>query len=93
MELAAKIALAGVGNCASVFVQGLRFYSGDERRGLWHPNVAGLRPRDLEVVAAFDVDSRKVGLELSKAIFAQPNVARRYISLPRSRVTVEAGIS
>ena len=93
MELAAKIALAGVGNCASVFVQGLRFYSGDERRGLWHPNVAGLRPRDLEVVAAFDVDSRKVGLELYKAIFAQPNVARRYLSLPRSRVTVEAGIS
>jgi myo-inositol-1-phosphate synthase len=92
-ELPAKIALAGVGNCASVFVQGLRYYSGDEHKGLWHPNVAGLKPRDLGVVAAFDVDARKVGLELSKAVFAPPNVARRYISLPKSRVSVDAGIS
>ncbi len=92
-ELAAKVALAGVGNCASVFIQGLRFYSGAQRKGLWHPNVAGLKPRDLQVVAAFDVDSRKVGLELSKAAFAPPNVARRYLPLPRSRVEVNPGIS
>ncbi len=92
-ELAVKIALAGVGNCASVFVQGLKFYSGTERKGLWHPNVAGTRPKDLQVVAAFDVDSRKVGLELSKAIFAPPNVARRYLAVPKGKVTVEAGIS
>jgi myo-inositol-1-phosphate synthase len=91
--LAVKIAIAGVGNCASVFVQGLRFYSRDERRGLWHPKVAGLKPKDLQVAAAFDVDSRKVGLELSKAIFSPPNVARRYLSVPKGRVTVEAGIS
>ena len=71
-----KIALVGVGNLASVFVQGLKFYSGEERRGLWHPNVAGLKPRDLHVVAAFDVDPRKVGLELSKAFSAPPIVAR-----------------
>ena len=88
-----KIALVGVGNLASVFVQGLKFYSGEERRGLWHPNVAGLKPRDLQVVAAFDVDPRKVGLELSKAISAPPNVARRYLDLPRSKVVVGAGIS
>ncbi len=91
--LAVKLALAGIGNCASVFVQGLRFYSGDQRKGLWHPNVAGLRPKDLQVVAAFDVDSRKVGLELSKAIFAPPNVARRYMAVPRGKVAVEPGIS
>ena len=91
--MAAKIALAGIGNCASVFIQGLRFYSRDERRGLWHPKVAGLKPKDIEVVAAFDVDSRKVGLELSKAVFSPPNVARRFLSLPRGRVTVDAGIS
>ena len=91
--MAVKIAIAGVGNCASVFVQGLRFYSRDERRGLWHPKVAGLKPKDLQVVAAFDVDSRKVGLELSKAIFSPPNVARRYLSVPKGKVTVEAGIS
>lgn len=92
-RLSIKIALAGVGNCASVFVQGLRFYSGDERRGLWHPNVAGFRPRDVQVVAAFDIDSRKVGLELSKAAFTPPNVARRYLALPKSRVVVQPGIS
>ena len=91
--MTAKIALAGVGNCASVFVQGLRYYSGGDRRGLWHPVVAGLKPKDLEVVAAFDVDSRKVGLELSKAILSPPNVARRYLSLPKGRVTVDPGIS
>ncbi len=91
--MAVKIAIAGVGNCASVFLQGLKFYSGSERKGLWHPNVAGLKPRDVQVVAAFDVDSRKVGLELSKAAFAPPNVARRYLSLPRSRVVVQPGIS
>jgi myo-inositol-1-phosphate synthase len=91
--LPAKIALAGVGNFASVFVQGLKFYSGADRKGLWHPTVAGLRPKDIRVVAAFDIDQRKVGLELSKAAFAPPNVARRYIVIPKSKVTVTPGIS
>ena len=93
MGLAVKIAIAGIGNCASVFVQGVRFYAGGERRGLWHPNVAGLKPKDVQVVSAFDVDSRKVGLELSKAIFSPPNVARRYLAVPKGKVTVEAGIT
>ena len=88
-----KVALVGVGNCASVFVQGLRFYSGGERRGLWHPNVAGMKPRDIQVVAAFDVDPRKVGLELSKAVFAPPNVARRYLALSKGKVVVAPGVS
>lgn len=88
-----KIALAGVGNCASVFVQGLRYYSGGERKGLWHPNIAGFKPKDVQVAAAFDIDSGKVGLELSRAVFAPPNVARRYLSLPKSRVVVDPGIS
>lgn len=92
-ELAAKIALAGVGNLASVFVQGLEFYSGAERKGLWHPTVAGLKPKDIRVVAAFDVDSRKVGLELSKAVFAPPNVARRYLPSSKGKVLVDPGIS
>jgi myo-inositol-1-phosphate synthase len=92
-DLVVKIAIAGVGNCASVFVQGLKFYSGGDRRGLWHPKVAGLKSKDLQVVSAFDVDSRKVGLELSKALFSPPNVARRYVALPKGRVMVEPGIS
>lgn len=88
-----KLALAGVGNSSSVFIQGLRFYSGTERKGLWHPNIAGFKPNDIQVVAAFDVDSRKVGLELSKAVFAPPNVARRYLSLPKSKVVVQPGVT
>jgi myo-inositol-1-phosphate synthase len=91
--LAVKVALAGIGNAASVFLQGLKYYSGGEHKGLWHPNVAGLKPKDIQVVAAFDIDSRKVGLELSKAVFAPPNVARRYLALGRTKVSVEAGIS
>ena len=91
--LAAKIAIAGVGNFASVFVQGLKFYSGNEQGGLWHPRIAGLKPREVEVVAAFDIDSRKVGLELSRAAFASPNVARRYVALPKGRVIVSPGVS
>jgi myo-inositol-1-phosphate synthase len=92
-ELVVKVALAGVGNCASVFIQGLKYYSGNQRSGLWHPNVAGMKPKDIQVVAAFDIDSRKVGLELSKAAFAPPNVARKYLALPKSRVVVQPGIS
>ncbi|MDG7012055.1 MAG: hypothetical protein JRN11_00595 [Nitrososphaerota archaeon] len=88
-----KVALAGIGNSASVLVQGLRFYSGDEKKGLWHPNVAGFKPKDIQITAAFDIDSRKVGLELSKAVFAPPSVAKKYVSLPRSKVTVRGGIS
>jgi myo-inositol-1-phosphate synthase len=91
--LTIKLALAGVGNCASVLVQGLKFYSGDERKGLWHPNVAGFKPRDMQVVAAFDIDARKVGFDLSKAVFAPPNVAKKYVSMPKSKVTVKSGLS
>lgn len=89
--LAAKIALAGVGNCSSVFMQGLAF-AGPGSKGVWHPTVAGLRASDLSVVAAFDIDPRKVGLSLSKAAFAAPNVARHYHDLPRSSVKVSPGV-
>jgi len=88
-----KIALAGVGNCASVFLQGLAFYSDRSAKGLWHPAVAGLRPKDLSVVAAFDIDPRKVGLSLSKAAFAPPNVAKKYQSPLRTSVRVSPGVS
>ncbi len=91
--VAVKIALAGVGNCAAVFVQGLAFYTENPPKGLWHPTVAGLKPEDMKVVAAFDIDRRKVGLTLSKAVFAPPNVARRYHAPPRSSVSVAPGVS
>ncbi len=88
-----KVAIVGVGNCASVFIQGLRFYSGNDYRGLWHPSLAGLRPKDIEVVAAFDIDSRKVGKDIANAAFASPNVARKYVAIPKTGVMVEPGIS
>lgn len=90
--LKAKVAIAGVGNCASVFVQGLVFYADGSTEGLWHPKVGGLTPKDIEVVAAFDVDSRKVGLDLSEAIFAAPNVARAYHAVGRAGVRVSPGL-
>ncbi len=88
-----KIAIAGVGNCAAVFVQGLRYYSGRDTRGLWHPTVAGLKAGDIEVVAAFEIDSRKVGLPMSKAIFSPPNVAKKYLDSGRGGPKVSPGIS
>lgn len=92
-EMKVRLALVGVGNCASVFIQGLKFYSGSETRGLWHPTVAGMRARDVEVVAAFDVDPRKVGIDLSRAVSATPNVARKYLDVPSQGVQVHPGIS
>jgi myo-inositol-1-phosphate synthase len=89
----AKVAIAGVGNCASVFIQGLKHYSGDGRPGLWHRRIGGMAPKDIQVVAAFDIDSRKVGRELSDALFSEPNVAKRLVPLARSGVEVQAGLS
>lgn len=71
-----KIAIAGVGNCASALVQGLTYYRSSSSQaaiGLMHWDIGGYCPRDIEVVAAFDVDERKVGKDLSEAIFAEPN--------------------
>jgi len=71
-----NIALVGVGNCASSLVQGLAHYSNggsNEQIGLMHWDLGGYRPRDIHVVAAWDVDARKVGQDVSQAIFAKPN--------------------
>ncbi len=71
-----RIAIAGIGNCASALVQGMSFYRGQENGpswGLMHYDLGGYKPDDIEVVAAFDIDRRKVGRDLSEAIFAPPN--------------------
>lgn len=79
-----RVAIAGVGNCASALVQGVAYYapsataapsSVGDRAGLMHPNIAGTRPHEIDFVAAFDVDARKVGRPLEEAIFAKPNCA------------------
>ena len=74
-----KIAVAGVGNCFSALYQGLTYYKdkrSDNIPGIMFADIGGYYPGDIEVVAAFDVDKRKVGLPVGKAIFAQPNCAR-----------------
>ncbi|MBI2026633.1 MAG: inositol-3-phosphate synthase [Deltaproteobacteria bacterium] len=70
-----KIAIAGVGNCASSLVQGLNFYSShhEDAPGVAYKDVGGYRLEHIQVVAAFDIDQRKVGKSLEEAIFAQPN--------------------
>ena len=69
-----RIAIAGVGNCASSLVQGINFYDGSSADGtsigLMHRQIGGYRPGDIEIVAAFDIDRRKVGLDVSRAIFS-----------------------
>ena len=90
-----KIALIGVGNCASAFIQGIQYYSKfnkpEDCIGLRNPVLAGLTPKDIEVVAAFDVDERKVGKDISEAIFAKPNNAPKVIDAPLKGVKVNKG--
>jgi myo-inositol-1-phosphate synthase len=90
-----KVALVGVGNCASAFIQGIRYYGKLEKAedciGLRNPVLAGLSPKDIEVVAAFDVDERKVGKDLSEAIFANPNNAPKVSDVQSTGVNVNKG--
>jgi len=88
-----RIAIAGVGNCASSLIQGIEYYK-DKKEviGLMHPEINGYKSSDIEVVAAFDIDQRKVGQDLSKAIFAKPNnTAVFYPNVPHYGVTVKMG--
>ncbi|GAW92094.1 inositol-3-phosphate synthase [Calderihabitans maritimus] len=91
-----KIAIAGVGNCASALLQGIELYKSEEMAkepiGLMHYDLGGYKPGDIEVVAAFDIDARKVGKPLREAIFARPNCTKIFYSdLPDYPVTVQMG--
>ncbi len=90
-----RVAIVGVGNCASSLIQGLEFYRRYENRdlgGLMHPSIGGYSCDDIEVVAAFDIDRRKVGLPVEQAIFAKPNCTTVFQTLiPTSGVTVNMG--
>jgi myo-inositol-1-phosphate synthase len=71
-----NVAIVGVGNCASALVQGIAHYSNggaNEQIGLSHWDLGGYRPKDLKIVAAWDIDRRKVGRDVAEAIFARPN--------------------
>ena len=90
-----RVAIAGVGNCASSLVQGLEYYRSGMAgmsSGLMHSKIGGWAPGDIRVVAAFDIDSRKVGHRLEEAIFAKPNRATVFQkALPVSGTIVEMG--
>ncbi|MGQ9782217.1 MAG: inositol-3-phosphate synthase [Nitrososphaeria archaeon] len=90
-----KVAIVGVGNCASSFLQGLVFYSNvgnrEFYRGLRNPTLGGFYPSDIEIVSAFDVDKRKVGKDLAEAIFAAPNNTLRVCDVPPTEVVVKKG--
>ncbi|MEM2911809.1 MAG: inositol-3-phosphate synthase [Candidatus Bathyarchaeia archaeon] len=90
-----KVAIVGIGNCASALVQGLQYYSRFENEkecgGLRNLFVGGFHPKDIQIVAAFDIDSRKVGKELSEAIFAPPNNAPKMVNVQPCAVAVHKG--
>jgi len=90
-----RVAIAGVGNCASSLVQGLHFYRDCDEQdvaGLMHPRIGEWAPTDIQVVAAFDVDRRKVGRPVEEAIFAAPNCTLVFEAKPPvSDVEVQMG--
>jgi len=89
-----NLAIAGVGNCASALLQGIEYYSRveDEPIGLMHLDVGSYRPWDIRVVAAFDIDARKVGKDVSEAIFAPPNCTKVFCEeVPYMGVEVQMG--
>ncbi len=90
-----RLAIVGVGNCASSLIQGIDFYrnhEGAEKLGLMHYDLGGYQPGDLEIVAAFDVDKRKVGKPLCEAIYAPPNCTHVIIpQVSNSKTIVSMG--
>ena len=90
-----RVAIAGVGNCASSLIQGVRYYrdakAEDRIPGLMHVDLGGYHVRDVEFVAAFDVDDDKVGKDLSQAIFAGQNNTYKFSDVPELGMTVQRG--
>lgn len=90
-----KVAIVGVGNCASALLQGVEFYkearADSENIGLGHPDFAGYHVKDIEFVAAFDVADTKVGFDLADAIFAKPNNVMGFAKVPKTDVEVRKG--
>lgn len=90
-----KIVIVGVGNCASSLIQGIHYYrekTPQDAIGLMHWEIGGYKPGDIEVVVAFDIDKRKVGVDVHEAIFSAPNCTAVFCSdLPKSGVTVRMG--
>jgi myo-inositol-1-phosphate synthase len=94
---AVRVAIIGVGNCASALVQGVEYYrTASEEEfvpGLMHARLAGYHVGDVEFSAAFDIDARKVGLDVSEAIASPPNNTVRFAAVPRLGVPVHRGMT
>jgi len=91
-----RVALAGIGNCASSLVQGVEYYrncdeNSEDISGLMHNVLGGYRIRDIRFVAAFDIDRRKIGKDLSEAIFTAPNCTVKFKDVPRLDCEVMKG--
>ncbi len=87
-----KVAILGVGNCASALVQGLEYYKNDDmENGLISDVIGGYRVSDIEVVAAFDINKEKVGKDLSDAIFIEPNNTSKFSDVENLNIEVKPG--
>jgi myo-inositol-1-phosphate synthase len=90
-----KLALVGIGNCASSLIQGIEYYKKkqpQEAIGLMNWELGGYKPYDIEVVAAFDIDRRKVGQDVAQAIFAHPNCTKVFCEeIPQTGISVKMG--
>ncbi len=90
-----RVAIAGVGNCASSLIQGIYYYGKNRDSdfgGVMHEDIGGYKPWDLEIVAAWDIDARKVGKDVSEAIFAPPNCTAVFCEeVPKTGVVVRKG--
>jgi myo-inositol-1-phosphate synthase len=95
MSKKVRVAIIGVGNCASSFVQGVEFYKNasedDFIPGLMHTNLGGYHVRDIEFVAAVDVNKSKVGKDLGEAIYSEPNNTFRFCDVSKLGVRVDRG--
>ncbi|MDX6668473.1 MAG: myo-inositol-phosphate synthase [Solirubrobacteraceae bacterium] len=92
-----RVAIIGVGNCASSFVQGVEFYKDADRNetvpGLMHVDLGGYHVSDIEFSAAFDIDADKVGRDLSQAVFAGQNNTLTFAEVPKLNVPVHRGMT
>src|ERR671923_2569707 len=93
-----RVAIVGVGNCANAFIQGVTYYKdadpAEQVPGLMHVDLGGYHVRDVEFVAAFDIDAEKVGKDLSEAIFAGQNNTLKFADeVPSLGVPVSRGMT
>jgi len=88
-----RVAIAGLGNCASSLIQGIEYYQDKEKEaiGLMHQEIAGYHPSDIEIVCAFDIDERKVGKDIAEAIFSRPNCTIKFADVPETGIKVKKG--